>query len=330
MAWLTLNHLMTIDLLIALAVFFAVLGLATVVASLGGGRSLRLQARLTRHTPIMPSAQLQRTARVNVLARPTRRKLPFVGERSFIEAARRDLTHADLRMGVGRYFTLRLLVAAVAFATAQLIIGGLVLPAVLALVATQLPRFVVKKLGARHAAAFEGQLAEALDLIIGSLRAGQGLMQAIDTTADDQPEPMRSELQRIVDQVNMGMSVSDAMESLTSRFSSRDVGLLAAAISINRQSGGNLTEVLERLAKTVRQRRAIRAEARSLTAAPRATGYMLCLLPVAIAAYSTAISPVYREQLLETPLGRVILVGACGWSLIGLFVSQKLAKVEYS
>jgi tight adherence protein B len=116
---------------------------------------------------------------------------------------------------------------------------------------------------------------------------------------------------------------------LTTRFDSRDVDLLAAAIAINRETGGNLTEVLERLAKTVRQRREIRAEAKSLTAAPRATSYILLVLPFIITSYSVAISPIYREQLLHAPLGRMILIGSIIWSLIGFLISQKLAKAEY-
>jgi tight adherence protein B len=188
---------------------------------------------------------------------------------------------------------------------------------------------VLKKKASRRSAAFEGQLAESLDLLVGSLRAGQGLLQAIESASYEQPEPMRSEFRRIVGQVNMGVRISDAMETLTERFDSRDVDLLATAIAINRETGGNLTEVLERLAKTVRQRREIRAEAKSLTAAPRATSYILAVLPVAIASYCIAMSPIYKEQLLHAPLGRLLLIGACIWSLIGFFISQKLAKAEY-
>jgi tight adherence protein B len=87
--------------------------------------------------------------------------------------------------------------------------------------------------------------------------------------------------------------------------------------------------VLDRLAKTVRQRREVRAEAKSLTAAPRATGYILVVLPFLITGYSVAISPIYREQLLQNPMGRMLLVGAIVWSLIGFAISQKLSKAEY-
>jgi tight adherence protein B len=192
-----------------------------------------------------------------------------------------------------------------------------------------IPRIVIKKKGSRRAAAFENRLAETLDLLVGSLRAGQGLLQAIESASSVQPEPMRSEMHRIVGQVNMGTSISEAMESLTTRFDSRDVDLLAVAISINRETGGNLTEVLERLAKTVRQRREIRAEAKSLTAATRVTAYVLVVLPFAITGYSVAISPIYREQLLFAPLGRMLLFCTIVWSLIGFSIARKLSKAEY-
>jgi tight adherence protein B len=216
-----------------------------------------------------------------------------------------------------------------AFGIVQVISGSPVFSLGAALVAFMIPRIVVGKKATRRAAAFEGLLAETLDLFVGSLRAGQGLLQAIESSSYEQPEPMRSELRRIVGQVTMGMSITDALESLTTRFNSRDVDLLAAAIAINRETGGNLTEVLERLAKTVRQRREIRAEAKSLTAAPRATGYIMVALPFLITSYSVAISPIYREQLLQSQMGRMLLIGAMVWSFIGFLISQKMSKAEY-
>lgn len=320
---------MNADLLVAIAVFFTVLGLGVAFASFGSSKSLRLQARLARHSLSVSADQPRRTARVNVLGRSSGANVPFHGMGSFIQAARRDLVRANVEIGVARYFMIRLGLAAVAVIAVQIAFGGPALPIVAGLVAFMLPRIVIKKKGSRRAAAFERLLAETLDVITGSLRAGQGLMQAIESTTQEQLEPMQSELRRIVDQVNMGVSISDAMETLTTRFDSRDVELLAAAIAINRQSGGNLSEVLNNLARTVRQRRDIRDEAKSLTAAPRATSYILAILPLVIAGYSTAVSPIYREQLFHAPLGRVLLVGACVWSLIGFFISQKLAKVDY-
>jgi tight adherence protein B len=319
---------MNADLLVAIAVFFTVLGLGVAFASLGSRKSARLQARLARHSLSVATDTPERTARVNVLGRSAA-GVPFLRDLSFVKAAGQDLFYANVQFGTSRYFMIRLLLAVVAFVVARVAFGDPLLAAGIALVAFMIPRIIMKKKGARRAAAFEGLLAETLDVITGSLRAGQGLMQAIESTSQEQPEPMRSELRRIVDQVNMGMSISDAMGTLTTRFDSRDVDLLAAAIAINRESGGNLSEVLNNLAATVRQRRDIRAEAKSLTAAPRATSYMLAILPLVIAGYTTAISPIYREQLFHAPLGRALLIGACVWSLIGFFISQKLAKVEY-
>lgn len=324
---------MSLELMVATAVFFAVLGLTITVFSLGSRKSTRLQARLSRHAVRVAVVTPQRIARVNVLGKPSGR-VSFalarrLGKLSFVQKSRVTLIHANMKFGVGRYYLIRLLLAALAFGIVQIVTGNPMFSAGAALVAFMIPRIVVSKKASRRAAAFESLLAETLDLFVGSLRAGQGLLQAIESSSYEQPEPMRSELRRIVGQVTMGVSITDALESLTTRFDSRDVDLLAAAIAINRETGGNLTEVLERLAKTVRQRREIRAEAKSLTAAPRATSYILVILPFAITAYSVAASPIYREQLLESPLGRLLLIGAIVWSFIGFLISQKLSKAEY-
>jgi tight adherence protein B len=328
-----METMMSLELMVATAVFFAVLGLAIAVLNLGARKSTRLQARLSRHAVRVASVTPQRIARVNVLGKSSGRGSPALARRlgklSFVQKSRVTLIHANVKFGVGHYYLIRLLLAILAFGILQIVSGSLLFSLGAALVAFMIPRIVVRQKASRRAAAFENLLAETLDLFVGSLRAGQGLLQAIESSSYEQPEPMRSELRRIVGQVTMGMSITDAMESMTTRFDSRDVDLLAAAIAINRETGGNLTEVLDRLAKTVRQRREIRAEAKSLTAAPRATGYMLAVLPIGIAAYCVAASPVYRDYLLNHPIGRILAIAAFIWSMIGFFVSQKLAKAEY-
>jgi len=324
---------MSLELIVAILVFCAALGDAFVIVSLVSRQSVRLQARLSKYSPRPSSSAPTPVDRVDILRNPFRTTSPFLartfGRLRFVPPVRADLVRANVCIGVGRYLLIRLLMMALVAGVVRIAFGSPLYAVGAALVAFMMPRIFIKKKASRRATAFENLLAEMLDLLVGSLRAGQGLVQAIESASNEQPEPMRSELRRIVGQVNMGVGINDAMESLTTRFDSRDVDLLAAAIAINRETGGNLTEVLERLAKTVRQRREIRAEARSLTAAPRATGYILLVLPFIISGYSVAISPIYREQLLHAPLGRIMLIGAIVWSFTGFFISQKLAKAEY-
>jgi tight adherence protein B len=324
---------MNLESIVAITIFFAVFGLTIALVSLSNRKATPLQARLSRHVLQATSSAPQRIGRIAVLGKSSGNTSPFLsrtlGALSFVRRSEVALVHANVKIGMVRYLLIRLVLAAVAFGVVLVAFGGPLLAGAAALAGFMIPRIVISKKGSRRSATFESQLAETLDLLVGSLRAGQGLMQAVESTSYEQPEPMRFELRRIVGQVNMGVSISDAMDTLTTRFKSKDVDLLAAAIAINRETGGNLTEVLERLAKTVRQRREIRAEAKSLTAAPRATGYILVVLPFLITGYSVAISPIYREQLLFSPMGRVLLVGAIIWSLIGFMISQKLSKAEY-
>ncbi len=324
---------MSQELVVAIAVFFAMLGGALVIVSLASRRSVRFHSRLGKYFLVSAPGDQESVDRVEQLLNPFRTTSSFLARRlgrlRFVAPMGVDLVHANVRFGVLRYLLLRLVIAAVAFGVVQIVFDGLLFSAAAALVGFMIPRIVIKKKGSRRAAAFENRLAEMLDLLVGSLRAGQGLLQAIESASSVQPEPMRTEMLRVVGQVNMGTSISDSMESLSTRFDSRDVDLLAAAIAINRETGGNLTEVLERLAKTVRQRRDVRAEAKALTAAPRATSYFLLVIPFIITGYSVAISPIYRERLLHTQVGRIIVIGAIIWSFVGFFISQKLAKAEY-
>jgi tight adherence protein B len=196
-------------------------------------------------------------------------------------------------------------------------------------VGLMLPRLWLRLRARRRIKAFEAQLAEAIDLIVGSLRAGHGFLQALESVSREIADPMRKELASVIEQVNVGVNPVDALQAMSERVPSYDLALMVAAITVQRQTGGNLAEVLENLAATVRERRRVRGEVHALTTGPRVSSYVLAAIPFLLFLYFLIISPDYRDVMLGTGYGKMLLSAACVWSLIGFFFSNKMAKVEY-
>ena len=324
---------MDIRLLLPLLVFLVVLAAALVAQPLVTSRRSRVRRRLSDHAVPVVVETGRQIERINVL------KESAYGSGASLEkllrrfpparTAERELRFADVNLGVFRYLLLRGLAAAILALVLTAALGNPVFALVGAMAGLVVPRLVVRRAGSKRRVAFEAQLAEAIDLMVGALKAGHGFLQAIEASATELKDPMKKELQRTIDQVNVGGSVVHALEDLTHRIDSHDLGLLAAAIAVQRQAGGNLAEVLENLAATVRERRRIRGEVKALTASATMSGAIVGILPFGLAAYQIAISSDFRERMLGTQLGNLMLGFAFAWTLIGFFISQKMTKVEY-
>ena len=325
---------MDASILVAAVAFGGVLAATLAIIQVADRRPTAVvRRRLGDHAVRVAVDQGQRRERVNVLREPTYSASPLLNTllRRVRPArtAARELILADAGLSVMQYLLLRLLLAAGLLVGFQLAAVGIVYGAPTAVVGLMLPRLLLKRRARRRRIAFEAQLAEAIDLLVGALRSGYGFLQGIESAAREMGDPMRKELLRVVEQVNVGVNPVDALEDLTRRLESYDLGLFSAAISVQRQAGGNLAEVLENLAATVRERRRVRGEVLALTTGPRVSSYVLAAIPVLLLLYFVAISSEYRLVMLGTLFGKMLLGAAGVWSLIGFLLSQKVAKVEY-
>lgn len=317
--------------LTALLAFVAVLFLAAALLE-RRARPSAVARRLADHAVAAPSADVKRLEKIDVLkesAYAVNGPLARLRQAGPARRAAHDLMLADVKMKPWPYLGLRVLLGGVGFLAVSFVTGSPLFALAGAAAGLLIPRFVLKQKANKRRDEFEAQLAEALDLMVGALRAGHGFLQAIEATARELSGPMRQELLRFIDQVNVGGGVVDALQGMTERVDSADLKLLAAAVAVQRQSGGNLAEVLENLAKTVRERRRIRGEVKSLTAGPRLSGYILGAMPFGIGVYFALMSADYRRDMLGTDIGKMMLVGAAVWTVLGFLLSQKVAKVEY-
>lgn len=320
---------MSLPLTGAIAAFVAVTAFVMLIASVAQRRPEAVRRRLQEHAVAVASGDAKRRERINVLKRQATGANRLLDRFRPTDAAAVDLARAGLDLSMSAYFLLRVAAAVIAFLAVLIFAGNVLFAIPAALVGAQVPRIWLRRKGKARLKAFEAQLAESIDLLVGALRAGHGFLQGLESVSHQIEDPTRTELTRVIEEVNVGINPVDALQAMSARIPSYDLALLVSAISVQRQTGGNLAEVLENLAETVRERRRVRGEVHALTTGPRASSYVLAAIPLLLFLYFNAISSDYRDVMLRTTYGHILLGLAAVLSMLGFVFSRKVAKVEY-
>jgi tight adherence protein B len=241
-------------------------------------------------------------------------------DRSFTATLARDLARADLRITTGEYLVMTVVLASVgALVGFALPIGGhIVLGVILAFAGFYLPRYYVTARKRGRQRAFNSQLADVITMMANSLKSGFALLQSLELVSREAPSPINQEFERVVREVGFGTSVEASLTHLVDRMESGDLELLVTAINVQREVGGNLIEVLETIASTIRDRVRLVGEVRSMTAQQQFSGYIIALLPVGLAVLLTVINPNYM-------LGVFRETTWCGWTMLSCSVVMILA-----
>ncbi len=175
---------------------------------------------------------------------------------------------------------------------------------------------------------FEEDFPEALDLISRALKAGHAFVTGLRMVADEMDEPVGPEFRKTFDEQNFGLPMKDALENLTARVPSLDVRFFSTAVLIQRETGGNLSEILENLAHVVRERFKILRQVRVHTAHGRFTGYVLLALPVVLCIALSYINPDHMNLLFRERMGQFMLMTAIVMQTVGYFWIRQVIKIE--
>lgn len=180
----------------------------------------------------------------------------------------------------------------------------------------------------RRSNLFAEQLPDALQLVIGSLKSGFSLPQALDSLVRESPDPVAAEFGRALAEHRLGADVSDALDRLAHRSQSEDLGWAVMAVRIQREVGGNLAEVLQSTVDTMRERSRLRRHIRSLSAEGRISAWVLVGLPIGLSAFMLAFRPGYLAPLVQDPLGVTMLIAGGLLLVVGIFWMTRVIKVE--
>jgi len=174
---------------------------------------------------------------------------------------------------------------------------------------------------------FEKQLPEALDLVARALRAGHTFVVGMQMVGDEYPDPIGVEFTKTVDEISFGVNVPEALEALTERVECPDTRFFVTAVILQRDTGGNLAEILEKTSHLIRQRFELQGRIRVLSAEGRLSAFILIGLPFVVASLVFLINPTYLPVLLTDPIGQTLLGSATGMMITGIFVIKKMIKI---
>jgi len=198
-----------------------------------------------------------------------------------------------------------------------------------AILAFMLPLAIVRRAAAKRMSQFEESFPEAMDLIARALRAGHALPTALQMVGEEMSDPIGGEFRKLFDQQNFGMSLPEALAAFAERIPLIDARFFVTAVMTQREMGGNLSEVLDRLAGVIRDRFKVKRHVRSVSAHGRITGVVLGLLPPAVAGVLFVISPQHMRLLTDDPLGVQMVVTAVVLQTIGVLIIRRIIDVEY-
>jgi tight adherence protein B len=210
-----------------------------------------------------------------------------------------------------------------------LFMGNLLLGLLLAVAAVLVPRLVLAQRAATRRRRFGDQLDSTLQLLAGSLRAGYGLTQAMDAVASEAPVPTSDEFRRVVVEARLGREMLDAMIAMSQRMDNSDMLWVAEAIGIQRQVGGDLSEVLDTVAKTVRERAQIHRQVRALSAEGRISAVILIAVPFVLVGVVAAFNQDYLTELFTTSLGQRLMMASAVLMIFGIVWVRRIIKVSF-
>lgn len=256
----------------------------------------------------------------------------LAGQFAWGDSLSKELARADLKLKVGEYLAL-MVISASALGVIGFFIGGrnTIVAIIAAVLGLFLPRIYVGMQQGKRLIRFNDQLSDMLNLMVNGLRAGYSSMQAMEAVSKELPPPLCDEFRRVVQEMQLGVSMEHTLDNLLRRIPSTDLDLVITAINVQREVGGNLAEILATISHTIRERVRIKGEIRVLTSQVMYSGRFLSLMPVIIIGAMYLLNKKYFSYFLmpETRIiGIIALVGAAVLVIVGSIVMNKIGKIE--
>lgn len=288
-------------------------------------RSLRKRMRVTKAKSIVRPDLLQQEQPLSNVGAVQRllQRLTMVRD-----PIHRQIVQSGVEVTVGVVFLGSLFIAAVVTTLVYWISGMLIVALPMGALAAFGPYMVVKLLANRRLWKFEEQFPEAVELIARALRAGHAFTTGLSMVADEMPDPVAAEFRLVYDRQAFGMQITDALRDMAARVPLLDARFFVTAVLTQRESGGNLAEVLDNLAALMRERFKVKRQVRTVSAHGRITGWVLAGMAPTLAIVLVLIAPEHMSVLITDPLGRAMVGAALLLQVIGVFVIRRIIDIE--
>lgn len=240
-----------------------------------------------------------------------------------------DLQKADLPLRGGEYLAIWLGATFLPGSLFLLVTGNILATLVLYMLGILTPPVLVRFRQQKRAKMLNRQIGDTLVIISNALRAGQSFQQAMNLVSREMAQPTAKEFGRTVRELNLGVSLESALLNMSKRVGSKDLDLLITVILIQRQVGGNLAEVLDNIANTIRERIRIQGEIRTLTAQGRISGLIIGLIPPILIVFISMMNPGYLKPLINTGPGIAMLAAGAVAEVLGIIVIKKIVTIDF-
>jgi tight adherence protein B len=239
-----------------------------------------------------------------------------------------QLARADLKITVGEFLAVTVILVVAAGGLAYVLTRDIVVVAGVCLLGFLAPRLYVGLLRNRRLQAFNDQLADTINLMVNGIRAGYSILQAMEAISREMGPPIAVEFERVVREVQLGLSLERALGNMMRRVPSADLDLMITAISVQREVGGNLAEVLDSISYTIRERVRIKGDIRALTAYGRGAGNLLTAVPIILTVVIYLINREFMSLLFVHPCGWIMMGMAVIGIVAGYLIIRKIVDIE--
>ena len=253
----------------------------------------------------------------------------LVHRQDIVRPVRKLIEQAAARTTVGIVLLSSVLLAAIGFLAGQWLLRFAWVGLIVAVLAGCIPMEMLVWMRDRRTAKFEELFPEAIDLLSRALRAGHAFTTALGMVAEELPQPIAGEFRLLYDRQNYGLPLPEALRDFAERIPLLDARFFVTAVLTQRESGGNLSEVLDNLASVIRDRFTLKREVKVKSAHGKATGWILAAMPPALAAIFMVTSPDYLGELVGDPAGVRMLIIGIGLQIIGMLVIRRLVRIDY-
>jgi tight adherence protein B len=321
----------TAIVLALLAVLAVMIFFGGVASTLGIG-DRTIETRLERYTSGVAEAEVVEKKRRGKEKRPSILAAGVdkaIAGRSFTDRIAGKLAQADVKLTPGEYVILNITSILGFFLLGYLIFHKNMFMALgSGVFGFYVPGIYLKIQQRRRLNSFNDQLGDSINLLANSLRAGYSLLQAMETVSKELPPPISVEFARVVREVSLGLSNEQAMNNMLRRIQSDDLDLMITAINVQHEVGGNLSEILEIIGHTIRERVRIKGEIRVLTAQGQMSGYVITFLPVVLGLILYAMNPDYMSAMFQEVCGWIMIGVALFGIVTGFIAIQKIVSIE--
>ncbi|MGO4886399.1 type II secretion system F family protein [Anaerobacillus sp. MEB173] len=239
-----------------------------------------------------------------------------------------ELESAGLPLKVEEFITIRIIIFGMAFVFSLLLGGHFVVSILLGFIGWQLLSVYVKKKKSARIAASAQQLPQALEIMANAMKSGFSFMQAMQLVSKELPDPLGTEFQRTIKEINLGISTEVAFDNLLQRLPNKDLEIVVTAVLIQRSTGGNLATILETIQETISERVRMKDELKALTSQGRMSALVITLLPVVLGLLINVMNPEFFSPMFTHPLGWVLLGGGTVSGILGWIFIQKVVTIE--